>query len=94
MLPNQLDFRSHDTSNFQYSLKYEWHFTLIDTLHIVIHQVMVGDTVELLLEERLGFLPLVQVVDLARTGEDLLNFLEILLFTGDLGVYVDSSWYH
>lgn len=52
--------------------EFERHLCLIDSFDIVAQQMVVGDTVELLLEELLCRLPLIQVVQLPVPWQDLI----------------------
>ncbi len=61
-----------------YLLEHERHLGFVDSLHVMVHQVMVIQVLEVFKEDVLGLLPFIQVVGLSGSRQDLIDFLEIM----------------
>ena len=71
--------------------EFEGHLGLVNSFDVVAQQVVVGDAVELLLEELLGRLPLVKVVQLPVSWQDfVVDFAEIFIAAFSLRIDVDD----
>lgn len=73
--------------------EFEGHLGLVNAFDVVAQQVVVGDAVELLLEDFLCRLPLVQVEQLPVSRQDfVVDLAEVFVSTFSLRVDVDDPW--